>query len=533
MLGSVVLSACATAKPVGQGSMNHDMMNMGGMHRNTDEGPDTVLSRNNVDLTALPEAKPSEILEVKDGATIDLNPGIVKKTIDGKSFAFYTYNGQFPGPTIKVRQGSVFTVRVKNNIDQQTTVHWHGIRLDNINDGVPGVTQKAIEPGGSFTYTVKVPDEGMFWYHPHVREDMQQDMGLYGLLHVTPMNPDAYAQVDEERYMVLDDLLLQKGLPVPHGKTNATYALMGRFGNTFLVNGSTPEPLSISLGSTQRFAFLNASNTRTYRIVRPEGSILKAVGGDAGRYERDFLTDEIILSPSERTIVEITFRDDDVLQGKMGEKTVTLVESGPRLRPIRVVGAIIVGGVVGANDSVTDTAAENDDVIADIATFRKFFDKPVDHTLHLSVDMTMGHGMAMDHGAEDDGIEWEDTMPMMNAMATDANTQWKLIDEATGNENMDIRYAFENGEAVKIRIVNDADSAHPMQHPIHFHGQRFLVLSINGIPNKNLVWKDTVLVPKDATADILLDASNPGEWMIHCHIAEHLSNGMMGSFTVE
>ncbi|TSC97011.1 MAG: multicopper oxidase type 3, partial [Candidatus Peregrinibacteria bacterium Greene1014_49] len=132
-----------------------------------------------------------------------------------------------------------------------------------------------------------------------------------------------------------------------------------------------------------------------------------------------------------------------------------------------------------------------------------------------------------------DGIEWEDAMPMMNAVTTKANTQWKLIDATSGKENMDIRYQFRKGDKVKIRIVNDRNSAHPMQHPIHFHGQRFLVLAVDGKPSENLVWKDTVLVPKDATVDILLDITNPGDWMIHCHIAEHLSNGMMGMFTVE
>jgi FtsP/CotA-like multicopper oxidase with cupredoxin domain len=159
--------------------------------------------------------------------------------------------------------------------------------------------------------------------------------------------------------------------------------------------------------------------------------------------------------------------------------------------------------------------------------------KDPDETIHLSVTGHMMGGMMMDHGTAEDGIEWEDSMPMMNSMATKANTQWKIIDEASGKENMDIHYTFTKGEKIKIRIINDKDSSHPMQHPIHFHGQRFLVLSMNGVRNENLVWKDTVLVPKDATVDILLDVTNPGDWMIHCHIAEHLSNGMMGMFTVE
>jgi len=127
-------------------------------------------------------------------------------------------------------------------------------------------------------------------------------------------------------------------------------------------------------------------------------------------------------------------------------------------------------------------------------------------------------------------------MPMMNAMATGGNTTWKLVDEKTGKANMDIRYAFAKGDYVKIRIVNDtADegSDHPMQHPIHFHGQRFLVLRDDGVENTNLAWEDTVLVGAGHTVDILLDASNPGDWMMHCHIAEHLTAGMMGQFSVK
>jgi FtsP/CotA-like multicopper oxidase with cupredoxin domain len=113
------------------------------------------------DINTLPAAKPTSIMEVQDGDTITLNPELVRATINGKNFALYAYNGEFPGPTLKVKQGSTFTVNVTNNIDVPTTIHWHGIRLENRFDGAAGVTQEAIEPGKSFTYTVKVPDDGM------------------------------------------------------------------------------------------------------------------------------------------------------------------------------------------------------------------------------------------------------------------------------------------------------------------------------------------------------------------------------------
>jgi len=130
-------------------------------------------------------------------------------------------------------------------------------------------------------------------------------------------------------------------------------------------------------------------------------------------------------------------------------------------------------------------------------------------------------------------VEWSGTMPMMNWASTGRQVRWILRDPETGRENMDIDWRFRRGEPVRIRLVSQRQSVHAMQHPIHLHGQRFLVLAVNGVPNVNLVWKDTVLVPAGGTVDILLDPSNPGRWMGHCHIAEHLSAGMMMGFTVQ
>ena len=129
-------------------------------------------------------------------------------------------------------------------------------------------------------------------------------------------------------------------------------------------------------------------------------------------------------------------------------------------------------------------------------------------------------------------IEWEDNMGPMNAAATSETTTWKLVDRDTGKANMDIDWHFPLGDVVKLRVWNDPHSPHPMQHPIHFHGQRFLVLATNGVPNDHLVWKDTALVQTGDTVDLLVEMSNPGVWMAHCHIAEHNQAGMMFSFEV-
>jgi FtsP/CotA-like multicopper oxidase with cupredoxin domain len=140
-----------------------------------------------------------------------------------------------------------------------------------------------------------------------------------------------------------------------------------------------------------------------------------------------------------------------------------------------------------------------------------------------------------DHAHEGaQGIEWEDDMVEVNRMTTPANTRWKLIDRETGAANAGIDWRFRVGDRVKIRLVNEMDSDHPMPHPFHVHGAgRFLILNRDGVEEPNLVWKDTVLVRTGEIVDILLDVTNPGTWMAHCHIAEHHESGMMLTFNVD
>src|SRR4029079_6220756 len=146
------------------------------------------------------------------------------------------------------------------------------------------------------------------------------------------------------------------------------------------------------------------------------------------------------------------------------------------------------------------------------------------------------------------GIEWEDDMVEVNRQTTathqrwnvlnrqtpPTNMRWKLVDRETGAENAGIDWRFRVGDQIKIRLVNEMDSDHPMPHPVHLHGAvRLLVRARDGVEDSNLVWKDTVLVRTGETVDILLDVTNPGRWMAHCHIAEHHESGMMFGFDVE
>jgi FtsP/CotA-like multicopper oxidase with cupredoxin domain len=158
-----------------------------------------------------------------------------------------------------------------------------------------------------------------------------------------------------------------------------------------------------------------------------------------------------------------------------------------------------------------------------------------DHDASAMRDAEHGHDQHDEGHGQDaaGGIEWEDDMVEINRLTTPANMRWRLVDRTTGAENAAIDWRFAVGERVKIRLVNEMDSDHPMHHPFHLHGAgRFLVLARDGVAEPNLVWKDTVLVRRGQTVDILFDVTNPGLWMAHCHIAEHMHSGMMFSFTV-
>ncbi len=522
---SVTLASCASQQSgTSRGQMDHGMMAQHGTQQDTSG----FLPAMDIDISRLPEAKASETMDVEDGDTISLEPTLVRKTINGKSLPMYGYNGQIPGPMIRAKQGAEIMVNVKNSIDLPTTIHWHGIRLENGNDGVPDVTQDAIQPNGTFRYTVIFPDEGIYWYHPHVREDIEQDMGLYGNLLITPEEDGVYAPVNATEVVVLDDLLLDdQGSVVPYGVKDANFSLMGRFGNTFLVNGDTSYERTVKQGSVIRFFFTNVANARPFRISIPNAR-MKLVGADVGRYEKESFIDSLTLGPAERGIVDVYF-----------EKPGTYVLR--HQSPVRTedLGTIAVTGEAVSPNLKTafEELRENADVTADIDQFRPYFDKSVDKTLRLTIEMGMMGGGNMQYGnmmgdIGTDGIEWEDNNTM-NAQMSAGMMTWKMTDEATGKQNMDINWQFKKNDIVKVRVINDKDSAHPMQHPMHFHGQRFLVLSIDGEANDNLVWKDTVQIPAGSTADLLFDMSNPGDWMFHCHIAEHLTDGMMGMMRVK
>jgi len=494
-------------------------------------------SYSSISVAGLTASKPTETVDLKNGDTYNLVASYIEKDIKGVKYKMLAYNGSIPGPLIKVAQGSEVTINFKNNTDMKTLLHSHGVRMDNAFDGSQ-TTQKEMRPGDVFAYKLKFPDAGMFWYHPHVREDYGQELGLYGNYLVIPADISYWDKVNQEVSLFLDDILIENG-KIILSKQGADHTLMGRYGNTMLVNGETDYQFFVKKGEVDRFYVTNAANARPFNFAIV-GARLKLVGADGGAFEKDQWKDSVIVSPSERAIVEVLFDKSGTLaiQNKTPDQT------------------YILGSIKVSNDPVNVSYAKefaelktHSTVIQSIDPFRSYFDKAPDKRIKLTLDMNgapmqmqmsgghmMSNGQMMGNSMMDlssDGIEWDDTNKMMGSMSNIDNVRWKIVDQDTGKENMDINWAFKKDQPVKIHIFNDPKSMHPMQHPIHFHGQQFLVLAVNGVKQVDLAWKDTVLVPAGQTVDILLSPTNPGEWMAHCHIAEHLEAGMMIKFKVE
>jgi FtsP/CotA-like multicopper oxidase with cupredoxin domain len=514
----------------------------------------------------LPFAGAPRAYDVEDGSRFELRIAPVVREIGGAAVRLLSYNGSIPGPTLRVRQGTTVVVDVVNDGDLEGTVHWHGLRLDNRYDGTTA-TQRPVPVGGRFTYRIEVPDPGLYWYHPHIREDYGQEMGLYGNIVVEPADPSYWPAAHREETLVVDDILIENGKVAPFDRAVTTYAAMGRFGNVLLANGEPSASFRAKTGEVIRFYVTNTANTRVFHLAFRSAQ-MKLVGGDSGRYERETFVDGVILAPSERAVIDVRFPSPG---------RATIEHRTPRRT--YALGTVEVSGEIAPPLPAPFTELRAN---ADMAEARALADRWVDAPPHKSLSfvavMDLGvpeHGGGVEyycpmhpdeistvpgkcsrcrmkllaretsavaphhttgedvHAHDDGGIEWEDDMVDVNRLTTTENTRWKLVDGETGQGGANIAWSFRVGDKVKLRLVNTMDSDHPMHHPFHVHGAgRFLVLSRDGVVEPNLVWKDTVLVRTGQTVDILLDITRAGRWMAHCHIAEHHESGMMLMFDV-
>jgi FtsP/CotA-like multicopper oxidase with cupredoxin domain len=603
------------------------------------------------ETAGLPEASSPSVVRLRDGDSFDLRIHPVRKQIGDAEVRMLGYNGSVPGPTMHVDQGSQITVHATNDGDVEATVHWHGLRLENRYDGVPEETQAPIHSGETFTYKLQFPDPGLYWYHPHIREDFAQEMGLYAPIVVEPADSSYWPPTDRQLTITLDDVLIEEGKMAPFHHSGPNFVAMGRFGNVMLVNGEGRFSGEAAVGEVVRLYLVNTANTRIFNFALP-GARMKLVGGDSGRLEREEFVEEILLAPSERAVVDVLFdapgdvrlqhrtpdhtydlgafsvagdaagdaaaffeelRTDPELSAERRaighdferepDKTLSFVASipllygeevqassyvcpmhaevtssepgtcpkcGMRLVPAQTEAPVPSSYVCPMHPEVTAQepgtcpkcgmkliAARMETLVpasyacpmhpevtdSGPSTCPKCGMKLVpsdalpasasgSHEGHVHGEDDHGED---DHGAHDhgDGLEWEDLMPEINRASDTTNMFWRLVDGESGAENHSISWKFTEGDRVKIRLVNEMDSDHPMHHPFHIHGAgRFLILCRDGQTESNLVWKDTVLLRAGETVDILLYVTNPGLWMAHCHIAEHTESGMMFSFDV-
>jgi FtsP/CotA-like multicopper oxidase with cupredoxin domain len=407
--------------------------------------------------------------------------------IDGGKLRVWAYNGQVPGPELRIRLGDTLRVRFTNKLAEPTTIHWHGVRVPNAMDGVPHVTQPPVEPGGTFTYEFTPKDAGTFWFHPHVRSSEQVERGLYGVLVVEDAAPRPYAR---DVVWVLDDWLLDETHQI-FAQFNTPHDLMhdGRWGNFVTVNGRMDTALDARGGERIRLRLLNASNARIYapdfgglnpQIIAVDGLYL-AHPIPLARFE---------LAPGNRLDLDITLPTGPV------SRSFPVVDRFYPERPNHLADVVADGDSPGPQASFASPAH------ARVPAWSAGLTIPP--TKEFVIDARRGGSY---------GIEWT------------FNNQAFAGHEHHGKPTL----TLERGSWVRLRFVN----ASFRLHPIHLHGIFFRLLARNGVPVDEPFFRDTVLMHSKETIDIGLVPLDPGQWMMHCHILEHAEAGMMTLFEVK
>jgi FtsP/CotA-like multicopper oxidase with cupredoxin domain len=406
--------------------------------------------------------------------------------VDGGKLRVWAYNGQVPGPEIRIRLGETLRVRFTNRLPQPTTIHWHGVRVPNGMDGVPSVTQPPVEPGGTFVYEFTPKDAGTFWFHPHVRSSEQVERGLYGVLIVEDRAPPPYTR---DVVWVLDDWLLDETHQI-FDRFNTPHDLMhdGRWGNFVTVNGRLDTALTARGGERIRLRLLNASNARIYA---PDfGALAPQIIAVDGLYlARPIPLDRFELAPGNRLDLDIT------------------LPAAPVSRSIPVIDRFYPDMTNHLADVVVDAAAGGppprfaSPAHARVPSWSAGLSLPVTQEFRLNARRGGEYGI-----------------------------QWTINDQAfAGHAHHGApMLTLARGGWVRLRFVNDSFRL----HPIHLHGMFFRLLARNDVPVDEPFFRDTVLVHSKETIDIGLVPLDAGLWMMHCHILEHAEAGMMTLFEV-
>jgi FtsP/CotA-like multicopper oxidase with cupredoxin domain len=415
--------------------------------------------------------------------------------------AVWTYNGVEPGPTLRLRQSTPFQATVANRLAETTTVHWHGIRLPNAMDGVPGLTQKPIPPGGRFNYAFTPPDAGTFWYHSHDDSLVQMGRGLAGALIVEEAAPPA---VDRDLLWVIQDWRLESDAQIAPGFHNRMEAAMdGRIGNTVTINGRLPETLQVRAGERVRLRLVNATIARIMAL-RFEGHRPMTIGLDGQPCDPHEPTDgRILLGPAMRADVMLDMQGEPsrsyrVIDDFYGRLAYTLVplsyDAGPPLR---------------SNSSDAPLRLPPNPLP------RPNLSTAVVHEVRMQGGMMSGMG-----GGGMGGM-----MGMGSGAAWAINGRSMTGD---GSAGMPPLFRIDRGRSCILDFRNET----AWWHPMHLHGHSFNVLTRDGVPVPHDVWGDTVLVRPREHVRVAFVADNPGDWMLHCHVMEHQVGGLMTTIRV-
>ena len=440
---------------------------------------------------ALPSALSRAALAATDTAPLLVAaPATAQLAPDGiPATPVWAYGGRVPGPEIRMRQGDRLVRRFRNDLPQASTIHWHGIRLPNAMDGVAGLTQDSVPPGGTFDYAFDLPDAGTYWYHPHDRTYEQVARGLSAPLIVE--EAEAAPDVDADLALVLDDWRLTEDATIADGFGALHDAAHGgRIGNWITVNGSGEWARPVARHDRLRLRLINAANARIFGLEL-QGLDGWVVALDGMPLDAPLPVGELALGPAQRAdlLVDVTAAagEDAVLvslERDGGYAVATFpVADGPRAR--RDPPAALPPNPVRA--------------LGDVATAR-------------AVDLRM-EGGAMGRMTS---ARLGDRTLDARALAAEGMV-WALAGRAGMPDTPLIEAA--PGETVAITVTND--TAWP--HAMHLHGHHFRVLT-DGAPGP---LRDTHLMAPSDTATFAFVAETPGDWLFHCHMLEHAATGMM------
>ncbi|MDR7001326.1 multicopper oxidase family protein [Neobacillus niacini] len=409
-----------------------------------------------------------------------------------------TYNGSVPGKEIQVKEGQKVTIHFKNSLKEDTTLHLHGLSLDNKMDGVPDLSQKPIKSGESFDYTFTSPKPGTYWYHSHLNESTQIGNGLYGVLIVESKNGE---KVDVDKSITISERSSMGSMDgmgdmsnmdmsnmggTDHSKTmdsNQSDMMMNMYGTPIINGKASPniQPILVKKGDKVKLRFVNAGLfTQNIQIPAHE---FKVAGYDGQKVNKPALISNqlIQIAPGERYDVE--FKANHL--GNWGIKI--YAESNDKLK------AVI---------PLTYKGYENQKVKTE-GTINKYFDFA-----------TYGESSKKEIQAPTKNYQ-------MILGTNDGGTTFTINGKKMPNPET---YNVKKGDVVRFTIKNETK----VDHPMHLHGQHFQVLSRNGEPfTGSEVMKDTLNVKPNETYEIQFVANNPGNWLFHCHELHHAESGMV------